>query len=149
MSTRAQIIVQDPDKEEIWFYRHSDGYPKGVKKTLDQFCAWVRTGLIRNNTQQAAGWLVILGHAEYDDVWENGDIRKKRPDEHLRPSKEMCSGWKVGAYEPCEPVIHSDVEHMYRVVLGTNRQKKPTAQWFEVGFNATINRADRGRIAKT
>ena len=46
MSTRANIKISD-DWDSLWFYRHSDGYPSGVRKTLRKFIGWVVEGRIR------------------------------------------------------------------------------------------------------
>ena len=61
MSTRANIVIKD-EYSELWFYRHSDGYPEGTLPTLTEFLDAVKAGLIRNNVSQAAGWLIIIGH---------------------------------------------------------------------------------------
>lgn len=108
MSTRAQVIVKDSFGDELWFYRHSDGYPKGTLPSLEKFLGWVKDGLIRDNALQSAGWLVILGHTEY----EQSDIPN---------SKDGCDGWKVGAYEPCPPVKHGDIEYLYTVDLAEKK----------------------------
>lgn len=104
MSTRAQILVTDKYSiaahEGILFYRHSDGYPEGVQQSLEQFLAMVGTS-IRNNCEQAAGWLVLIGHEEYAES---------------RATYPTISGWKVGAYEPATG-IHGDIEWFYVVNL--------------------------------
>jgi len=94
MSTRANIIIQD-NYDKLYFYRHSDGYPDGTLPTLNQFLEKVKSGEIRNNTSQAAGWLIVIGHEEY---------------------KEYQPDWKVGAYEPTTG-IHGDVEYIYTIDL--------------------------------
>ena len=102
MSTRAQILVTDEHSigrnEGILFYRHSDGYPEGVKASLERFVGMVGVA-IRDNCEQAAGWLTIIGHEEY------ADSRKNYP---------TISAWKVGAYEPAV-CIHGDIEWFYVV----------------------------------
>jgi hypothetical protein len=103
MSTHAQIIVTD-GQDQQWFYRHSDGYPNGTLPTLELFLNKVRKKEIRNNTEQACGWLVIIGHAEYAEA---------------RAKYAESMGWKVGAYEPCPPVEHGDIEYLYTVDLRT------------------------------
>lgn len=108
MSTRAQVIVKDAYGDEVWFYRHSDGYPDGVKESLTKFLDYVKSGAIRDNTDQAAGWLVIIGHKEYLD-------NKYHFDEPQ--SGNNCYGWKVGAYEPCAPKQHCDIEYLYTIDL--------------------------------
>lgn len=139
MSTRAQIIIKD-EYDELWFYRHSDGYPEGVKPTLDQFCEWVNKGLIRANVEQSAGWLILLGAKEYGRVYKGeGKYKKKTVVELFTPSGEaISSGWKVGAYEPCAPAIHGDTAHMYVIAL-TDGPKGAKASWKEVKFDADKN----------
>lgn len=99
MSTRCQVIVRGELENEVWFYRHSDGYPEGVKDSLEKFLKLVKEGKIRDNAQQASGWLVVIGHNEYEV-----------PD-------EPTDDWKVGAYEPCPPGEHGDIEYLYTVDL--------------------------------
>lgn len=64
MSTRANIIITD-GQDKLFFYRHSDGYPSGTLPTLNLFLEWVKVGKIRDNVQQAAGWLILIGANEY------------------------------------------------------------------------------------
>ena len=85
MSTRCIVALTDNGIKPVLFYRHMDGYPEGVQPTLDRFCERLRNGDLRNNSTQAAGWLVLLGREEM-----LGDA----PD---NPS----DGWKCGSYEPC------------------------------------------------
>ncbi len=105
MSTRCQIIVKD-EHSEVWFYRHSDGYPEGTLPTLKKFLGWVEEKRIRGNAEQASGWLVIIGNVEYG-------VRVEP-----KPSDDGLS-WKVGAYEPCAPRRHDDIEYLYTVDLVT------------------------------
>lgn len=131
MSTRAQIIIRDIYGDELWFYRHSDGYKDGVKPTLDQFCQWVNEGKIRDNASQASGWLVILGHKEYDTVF-SPKMHKKNLKDMLQPySKDTSMGWKVGAYEPCCPQLHMDTACLYLITL-----KKGKASWKQLFIKA-------------
>lgn len=102
MSTRCQVIIKDA-YSEVWFYRHSDGYPEGVMPSLEKFLSWVKEDRIRDNAEQASGWLVLIGHQEYEVPSE--------------PSKGSSMGWKIGAYEPCAPERHSDIEYLYTVDL--------------------------------
>ena len=121
MSTRAQIIVKDR-YSEVWFYRHSDGYREGVKPTLDKFCEWLREGKIRRHPMQSAGWLVMLGAEEYRNIHGGPD---KTDAELLAPCVRSPYGtWKVGAYEPCAPRVHGDVEHLWVVDV-------EKAEWYE------------------
>jgi len=109
MSTRCNVIIKD-GKDKLIFYRHSDGYPEGVKATLDQFVDYMKTGKIRDNIGQAAGWLILIGHEEYAENNYGG------------------LDWKVGAYEPTTS-IHGDIEHLYVIDL-------PTKSWKEVDITA-------------
>ena len=95
MSTRAQVIIQD-QSDQLWFYRHCDGYPDGVRETLWKFLDLIADGTIRDNASQSAGWLVIIGHEEYNKIMYPPD-------------------WQVGAYEPCSPALYENVEYLYRV----------------------------------
>ena len=99
MSTRANIIIKD-DYKQLWFYRHSDGYPDGTLPTLNKFLDLVKSGKIRSNVSQAAGWLIIIGAEEY--------AQEKIDYEHTR--------WKVGAYEPTTGQ-HGDIEYLYTIDL--------------------------------
>lgn len=104
MSTRCQVILTD-GRQRLWYYRHCDGYPSGVKKTLDKFCKMLKEGKIRSNVEQGGGWLVVLGRNEYARV--------------RRESKKAGytgSDWQVGAYEPCACAApHGDIEYLYEV----------------------------------
>lgn len=113
MSTRCNVIVKDNDQKLI-FYRHSDGYPEGVKETLDIFCEMIKNGQLRRNVQQAAGWLIVLGHEEYA----------------LMNRGSSYNSWKVGAYEPTDN-IHGDIEHLYEVDL-------MNASWKEISIPKKI-----------
>ncbi len=101
MSTRANVLIKD-DHDELWFYRHSDGYPECTKTSLEVFMGWLKDGRIRNNVGQAAGWLILLGADEY----QQGNV----------PLKEGYSGWKCGAYEPTTGQ-HGDIEYLYTIDL--------------------------------
>lgn len=94
MSTRADIQVIDGYGTELWFYRHSDGYPAGALPTLGEFMRKVVEEKIRDNTEQASGWLIVVGRDEYGNV----------------------GGWKVGAYEPSSGP-HGDTEYRYELDL--------------------------------
>lgn len=115
MSTRAQIIIKDSFGDELWFYRHSDGYPEGTLPSLKVFLNYVKDGLIRSNAAQASGWLVIIGHNEYE-------------------VPDSPNDWKVGAYEPCCPVLHGDIQYLYTVDL-----EKKTITWKETKWDNTLS----------
>lgn len=95
MSKRCNIIVKD-QYDELFFYRHSDGYPAGALPTLREFMALVGEK-IRDNVGQSAGWLIVIGNHEYRKyAGEYPDIMD----------------WKVGAYEPTTG-LHGDIEYVY------------------------------------
>lgn len=101
MSTRCNIKVIEND-EELWFYRHSDGYPEGVMPVLKEFLKYLKSGAIRDNISQASGWLVYFGAKEYGL--------------HDPDSKDGFSGWKVGSIEPTTGQ-HGDIEYLYIIDL--------------------------------
>lgn len=103
MSTRANIVIQENDDQYIWFYRHSDGYPRHTVPSLKKFLQWVIDKRIRQDIVQASGWLVLLGWKEYDTNVEPGSSCSLRE-------------WKVGAYEPTTG-CHLDVEYVYVIDL--------------------------------
>lgn len=123
MSTRAQIIVKDRNGGELWFYRHSDGYPEGTLPTLQRFMEWVAGGKIRQNVEQAAGWLILIGADEYGQIHTyrpEYSVRDKTREELVTPGDDdgSCS-WKCGAYEPCaHRYLHGDIEYLYTLNLG-------------------------------
>lgn len=121
MSTRCQVIIKDK-YGEIWFYRHSDGYPKGALPSLKQFLGWVKEGKIRDNCEQAAGWLILIGAKEYGTAYsymsKDDKERPKTMDELFTSGfGNGISDWKVGAYEPSVPKEHGDIEYLYTVDL--------------------------------
>ena len=107
MSTRAGIIIKDK-YDQIHYYRHSDGYPEGTLPTLNIFLDWVKTGRIRDNVSQAAGWLVIIGALEYKTI-----------DNMVKIGNALVPGnFKVGAYQPIKSVKNfSDLEYIYTIDL--------------------------------
>jgi len=115
MSTRANIVIKDK-YDELWFYRHSDGYPEGTLPTLEKFVKWVNEGKIRDNVCQAAGWLILIGAEEYNEKY-NADTHKwdKLPHESLF-SPEKRNDWKCGAYEPTTGE-HGDIVYLYTIDL--------------------------------
>ena len=109
MSTRANIIIQDKN-DKLYFYRHSDGYPETTMESLKEFCNMYKNQL-RDNVNQSAGWLILLGAIEYGF---NGDIKK--------PNDLLSMEWKVGAYEPTT-MVHGDIEFLYTIDL-VNKELK-------------------------
>ena len=123
MSTRCNVIIKDKHNYQV-FYRHSDGYPSGVEKSLKTFLSWVDAdrfggnGKIRNNVYQSAGWLVIIGAIEYQTVhpdsfagWNEKSWYAKEPETYPEPND-----WKVGAYEPCSGLT-GWIEYLYIIDL--------------------------------
>lgn len=127
MSTRANIVVKDSFRARMWFYRHSDGYPRGALPLLAVFMQAVADEKIRNNVGQSAGHLITLGAKEYEGIYPPGS----------------GMDWKVGAIEPTTGQ-HGDIEYMY--ILDLDKQTievKTVPFWFGEG-----KRAPRGhRIA--
>lgn len=122
MSTRANIKVKDKNDAQL-FYRHSDGYPEGALPTLKKFMRWVDKGKIRDNVEQASGWLIAIGSDEYDKYLE--------PDEG-----DDFMGWKVGAYEPAT-CIHGDIEYLYELNLN-----KLSIEVFKTDFEGNRTKKD-------
>lgn len=96
MSTRCNIVIKDDYGSELWFYRHSDGYPECAGESLKEFCQGYASGKLRNNVEQSSGWLILHRHEEY---------------------KKYGYDWKVGAYEPSVGQ-HGDIEFLYTIDLG-------------------------------
>ncbi len=110
MSTRANIIITD-GQTTLYFYRHSDGYPKETGADLVEFCKGYSKHL-RDNPNQSGGWLIIHGHN----------------------SMEKYAGyeWKVGNYEPTDK-LHGDVEYIYVINLETRKIEcyQPTRKFWD------------------
>jgi len=107
MSTRANIKIQD-SYNELYFYRHSDGYPEVTFKSLKGFVNFYKDGKFRNNVSQSAGWLILWGAIEY----ENKSIQLGK----IINNNEDYDDWKVGSYEPTT-CMHGDVEYFYVIDL--------------------------------
>lgn len=112
MSTRANVIIKGDDAELI-FYRHSDGYPKCTGADLIEFVQGYKSGAMRMNVPQSAGWLIVKGHAEY--LRDFGG-RGEKPFTAKADESDRGYGWKVGAYEPTNR-LHCDVEYVYIIDL--------------------------------
>jgi hypothetical protein len=107
MSTRAGIIIKK-GSESLHFYRHCDGYPQGTLPSLNVFLDWLKADVIRQNLQQAAGWLIIIGALEYGTIPQikGNDLTT------ITPPKD----WKSSAYEPTTNVDHhGDLEYIYTI----------------------------------
>ena len=109
MSTRCNIVVRDGD-DELWFYRHSDGYPESVLPDLEPLMEKLRDGSLRNNLSQFCGWLIVKGHEGY----------KRHPG----------YDWHVGNYEPTTG-LHVDAEYVYELDLRLH-----TLEWLRWGSPA-------------
>jgi len=107
MSTRCQVIIKN-DYGKIWFYRHCDGYPEGVKDSLELFCYMVKKKLLRNNVEQSCGWLVLIGRMEYVGINKIFKLPNYTDD--------LSDYWKIGSYEPSMK-RHGDIEYLYTVDL--------------------------------
>ena len=114
MSTRSQVVIKDSFGDEIVFYRHSDGYPEGAMPTLQIFMDWVRSGKIRNNAEQSAGWLIIIGAIEYGTIpeYQNGNANYGDISTIEKLADDGAYNWKAGAYEP-STCRHGDIEYLY------------------------------------
>jgi hypothetical protein len=124
MSTRCNIIIKD-QYEKLIFYRHSDGYPSVTLNSLCQFMQWIKEDRIRNNVEQCAGWLILLGAKEYSTEYKKnektGEYENIEKTDLFAPGNDInISGWKAGAYEPSTS-IHGDIEYLYTLTI----DKKP------------------------
>lgn len=126
MSTRANIILKD-GKDELFFYRHSDGYPEGALPLLEKFLEMVKNKNLRDNLSQSAGWLIMLGAIEYNSILpyklmpEAYEGQKRYGDlSTIRPPADNGCDWKVGSIEPTTG-IHGDIEWLYTIDL--NKKK--------------------------
>ena len=110
MSTRALIIVKDEYGDKLGFYRHSDGYPEGVMPLIQKYVDMVRSGQLRNNVVQSAGWLIELGRQELVDMYK--DMGESGVPAYYK--------WKIGTIEPhviTNPKKQSDLEYCYTINL--------------------------------
>jgi hypothetical protein len=119
MSTRCNIIIKD-NRDQLIFYRHSDGYPDGALPTLKKFMQWVADGKIRSNVEQASGWLILIGAEEYGERYEkqpgSPGVYVKKETLTEPDIKDDGMSWKCGAYEPSVE-IHGDIEYLYTLDL--------------------------------
>lgn len=133
MSTRANVIIKDGN-DKLFFYKHSDGYPDGMLEQLNLFIKWVKEKKIRDNVQQAAGWLIIIGALEYntipscdfDEPNYLGGIGYGKIDTIQEPKD-----WKCGSFEPTT-CIHSDIDYLYIIDL-VHKTVKCYEEWTEEG----------------
>jgi hypothetical protein len=118
MSTRANIILRD-GSDELFFYRHSDGYPDGALPTLKEFMGYIAAGTIRNNLGQCAGWLILIGAREYQ--------------EYNLPDVTVPVQWKCGSIEPTTG-IHGDIQYLYVLDIGRLTISVKTPYWNKDGY---------------
>lgn len=142
MSTRCNVIISDAYGARIMFYRHSDGYPSGVAPTLGEFLRLVQTNRLRDNAEQSAGWLIVLGYEEYSAGDYGNDLTKMRSN----TEGTSMSGWKVGAYEPSVG-LHGDIEYLYEIDVSA----KTIKGWHHNGDTkgASVTKELRKEIDKT
>lgn len=106
MSTRANIKVTDGSGDQLWFYKHSDGYPDGTMPLLETFLERVKKGQYRDNVGQASGHLIILGRLDLEESWDK--FNEGKWPTHYE--------WKVGTIEPTTEQ-HGDIEWLYTIDL--------------------------------
>jgi hypothetical protein len=118
MSTRANILLTDNDGDKLWFYQHSDGYPEGIMPDLEKFVKGLKSGAIRNNLSQAAGWLILFGAKRMAEDTKDSDYAKNTSDE-IRAEPDDTDGlygWKAGFIEPTLG-MHGDINYLYVINL--------------------------------
>ena len=158
MSTRAVVAIvdkwTDPDGA-LLFYRHGDGYPDGVRQTLDIFCRWVNERRIRQSPTQSSGWLVFLGIQELLCTFhvypyrDSGEFIPREEQEAIadaitirgfEPSFDHIGHtWEIGSYQPTE-AVPSDAEWLHVVYIGDRydmRQHIPEERLREAGETAS------------
>jgi len=103
MGTRCNIRVINGTGDELWFYRHYDGYPQEVIPSLTPLMERLREGTVRTSVGQFSGWIIVLGNQQRtpSSSYGNGNA------EH---------DWKVGHYEPTT-CMHSDIAYLYTIDL--------------------------------
>ena len=142
MSTRANIIITETRTwggekytESLVFYRHSDGYPEGTMPALNLFLDWVKSGCIRDNVSQSAGWLIMIGAIEYGTIPDYktrknpiGSYDKKYGElDTIAMPIDNGSTWKVGAFEPAI-ALGGDIEYLYVIDLTKKTIKTYSSQ---------------------
>lgn len=147
MSTRANIIIKESysytakngrkvtKTDQLFFYRHSDGYPEGALPTLNLFMEWLKKGIIRNNISQGSGWLILLGAMEYNSIpiFEVGEPSFPGAKAYGKfETIQDPEDWKCGAYEPTTG-IHGDIQFLYVIDL-TDQTLKVYDSWTEKGI---------------
>lgn len=94
----GSIRVSDARGDELWF-RCTYGAPADVLPMLEQFLVWVESGVLRDNVEQSAGWLVVLGAYSLENLLRAAGL-PRRADLFWPNDEQSEHGWKVGAIEP-------------------------------------------------
>ena len=115
MSTRCNILLKDKSGAELWFYRHYDGYPDNIMPDLKRFMGWVKNGHLRDNVNQAGGWIIAMGLPPLDGLTGGLTPEIPRNDPH--------STWKIGHYEPTTEQ-HGDINWLYTLDLAAKTIEK-------------------------
>ena len=87
----------------------SDGYPEsehGVGALLDKFCDAIKSGRIRSDVVQSAGWLILM--TVIDDQFLPVDFTAPIPD------SLKSYAWKASGIEITDS-IHEDIDYCYIV----------------------------------
>ena len=106
MGTRCNIRITD-ERDELWFYRHYDGYPDMIIPDLAPLMEALQNGHVRDNVGQFSGWLIVIGNK---DMWSNRSL----PTGRMREGG--YSAWKCGNYEPTTG-RHGDIDFLYHIDL--------------------------------
>jgi hypothetical protein len=143
MSTRAGIVLIDENGDTIHFYRHSDGYPKGTLPTLRKFLNLVKRKQIRDNVNQASGWLVLIGAMEYNHVYgyicDCGAVTTK----YRRNKKcKECGNKDDGGFKWGE--IHLPAETIFNP--SAKERKKSRMGWKVGAYEPTTNVKHHGDL---
>ena len=136
MSTRCNVLLKD-GHEQLWFYRHSDGYPSVTGESLRRFMRWVIDGRLRDNVSQAGGWLILLGAVEYQTLsatlFPQGTIESYKQDRNAVADAVRAfvpNDWKCGAYEPtCGQ--HRHIEFLYTIDLESKSMTCASVRGFD------------------
>lgn len=79
---KKEVVITD-GVSELYFYKHQDGTPTEVLPVLEKFLSLVEQGKIRDDVEQASGWLIVFGRKE--DVtprlgmeWKVGDYNQNK-----------------------------------------------------------------------
>ena len=139
MSTRCNVAIIDrhsfPEVTPIMMYRHGDGYPDGVAKSLCTFVRWINARKLRDNASQSAGWLVLIGLQEYLEfhVTDFTEFCKAGPREQRELLQaatildfEPRHDFGIGSYSPTR-AIHGDIAYLHVVYAGDCENNQSSA----------------------